>query len=102
MTVLSKWGEALDVNHPLPEYPRPQFRRKQWLNLNGMWEYQIVKGNQDTVPDGWKPICVPFALGSALSQTKENLSPGETLWYRRYFAWKPDEGRVMLNFEAVD
>lgn len=102
MTVLSKWGEALDVNHPLPEYPRPQFRRKQWLNLNGMWEYQIVKGNQDTVPDGWKPICVPFALGSALSQTNENLSPGETLWYRRYFAWKPDEGRVMLNFEAVD
>ena len=43
MSVLSQWGEALDVNHPLPEYPRPQFRRKQWLNLNRSEERRVGK-----------------------------------------------------------
>ena len=26
---------------PRPEYPRPQFERKSWLNLNGEWEFQV-------------------------------------------------------------
>ena len=33
----TKWGEALDREHPLPEYPRPQLRRESFLNLNGVW-----------------------------------------------------------------
>ena len=24
---------------PRPEYPRPQFARRDWLNLNGVWEF---------------------------------------------------------------
>ena len=33
----TEWGEALDREHPLPEYPRPQLRREGWMNLNGPW-----------------------------------------------------------------
>ncbi|NEE41323.1 glycoside hydrolase family 2, partial [Streptomyces sp. SID7982] len=33
------WGDKLDKNHPLPEYPRPQQVRDQWKNLNGPWEF---------------------------------------------------------------
>ena len=29
------WGEALDVQHPLPEYPRPQMQRDSFISLNG-------------------------------------------------------------------
>ena len=41
--MLTPWGEALDREHPLPEYPRPQLRRNSYLNLNGIWEYAITK-----------------------------------------------------------
>jgi hypothetical protein len=30
---------------PRPEYPRPQFVREQWINLNGIWEFEFDHGN---------------------------------------------------------
>ena len=27
---------------PRPEYPRPQFRRDGWMNLNGQWDFVRV------------------------------------------------------------
>ena len=29
---------------PRPEYPRPQFVRHEWLNLNGVWEFEMDLG----------------------------------------------------------
>ncbi len=26
---------------PLPEHPRPDFQRENWINLNGTWEFQF-------------------------------------------------------------
>ena len=26
---------------PLPEHPRPDFERANWLNLNGVWEFEF-------------------------------------------------------------
>ena len=33
------------MNIPRPEYPRPQFVRKEWLCLNGRWEFAIDQGD---------------------------------------------------------
>ena len=33
------WGEQLDPEHVLEEYPRPQMARGDWMNLNGYWDY---------------------------------------------------------------
>ena len=45
--LMTKWGEALDREHPLPEYPRPQLRRESYLNLNGIWEYAVSTVNSE-------------------------------------------------------
>ena len=29
----------VDEDLPRPEYPRPQFRRERWINLNGEWHF---------------------------------------------------------------
>ena len=26
---------------PLPEHPRPDFQRNDWINLNGIWAFQF-------------------------------------------------------------
>lgn len=99
----TKWGEALDREHPLPEYPRPQLRRESFLNLNGVWQYAISTLNSEPEEyDG--DIVVPFPLESELSGVGRVLQPGEYLWYRREFTLPEDfnVGRVLLHFGAVD
>ena len=99
------WGEALDENRILAEYPRPQLRRGSYLNLNGRWDYTITEG--DGMPDRWDgTILVPFSPESALSGVGRALLAEQTLWYRREIAlppgFVPPDGRLLLHFGAVD
>ena len=101
--LMTKWGEALDCEHPLPEYPRPQLKRDSYLNLNGRWEYAVTRVNSEPEEyDG--EIVVPFPLESELSGVGRVLQPGEYLWYRREFELPEgfNVGRVLLHFGAVD
>ena len=80
--LMTPWGEHLDENCILTEYPRPQMRRDSYLNLNGRWEYAIT--DSDELPRRWDgTILVPFSPESALSGVGRSLQPGQTLWYRR-------------------
>ena len=94
---------------PRPEYPRPQFVRRDWLNLNGVWEFNLDKANAGLEQswfqsDGFaEHILVPFSIESKLSGIAD-LSFHPCVWYRRTFrvpeAWQGK--RVLLNFGAVD
>ncbi|HEV7184544.1 MAG TPA: glycoside hydrolase family 2 TIM barrel-domain containing protein [Leifsonia sp.] len=89
---------------PRPEYPRPQFIRDRWLNLNGVWSAGF--GTHDGAPSGWsfaETIVVPFAPESVLSGI------GRTdfiraIRYQRNVAVPEDwfGDRILLNFGAAD
>ncbi len=96
------WGEHLNTDMPLAEYPRLMLQRGSFTCLNGWWEYQITSEKDPFSEKNWKKILVPFALGTELSGTKEILQPGQVLWYRHSFAYQPTTDRTILNFEAVD
>ena len=111
----SPWAAKINRDNPLPEYPRPGFVRKEWVSLNGPWDYAITPSSAETPPaeihSGEQPpeqfdgtILVPYAPESALSGVGRALLPEEVLWYRRRASipvlWKGR--RVLLNFEAVD
>ena len=38
--LMTAWAALVDTNNPLPEYPRPQMVRTNWMNLNGFWQFQ--------------------------------------------------------------
>ena len=101
--IMTQWGENLDPSEALPEYPRPQMVRDQWMNLNGLWEYAITPAEAE--PDKMDGnILVPFAVESALSGVGRAVGENEALWYEREFTI-PEEWagqRVQLNFGAVD
>jgi beta-galactosidase/beta-glucuronidase len=79
---------------PRPEYPRPAFRRPEWINLNGEWEFAT-----GLTPRYDRSILVPFCPESQLSGIGE--MPGDVVWYRRRFD-APRADRLHLNFGAVD
>jgi beta-galactosidase/beta-glucuronidase len=93
---------------PKPEYPRPQSVRRDWLNLNGEWQFEIDRGDSG-LERGLRTrelsgsIIVPFAPESTASGI------GDTdflhaVWYRRTVDIPADwQGRdVLLHFGAVD
>ena len=93
---------------PRPEYPRPQFERADWLNLNGEWQFEIDMGDSGA-ERGLKErelsekIMVPFCPESELSGVN-NRDFLNAVWYRKSVeipnAWK---GRnVLLHFQACD
>jgi beta-galactosidase/beta-glucuronidase len=94
---------------PRPEYPRPQFVRREWLNLNGEWEFSTDTYDQG-LRRGWadgrsfsRKIQVPFAYQTKLSGI-DNQDIHQVSWYARGFE-VPSEWRdrdVLLQFGAVD
>jgi hypothetical protein len=107
----TRWAKGVDPEKTHPEYPRPQLVRKDWLNLNGVWQLAFARQGEEppfsktNLPER---ILVPFPVESALSGV---MKRGERiwfhrdrLWYRRTFtvpkAWAGQ--RVLLHFGAVD
>lgn len=102
--LVTRWAAAVTPADVWPEYPRPQFVRPSWTNLNGTWEYQLTPRHEEAIPDSWRgTILVPFCLESRLGGVRRPLTDAETLWYRRSFSATPvPDRRTLLNFEAVD
>lgn len=102
--IMTRWAKNVNPNHPLPEYPRPQFVRSEWLNLNGLWDFAI-RPREQSEPDSFDgKILVPYPVESALSGVKKMVGEQNQLWYRRQFevpsGWK--NRKIMLHFGAVD
>jgi hypothetical protein len=73
--LLTRWGRDIDVNSVLQEYPREMLRRKNWINLNGYWDYAFTGGVEKEgllpqgIPEKWDgQILVPFSPESVLSK----------------------------------
>ncbi len=106
--LMTRWAKEVSPENALPEYPRPQMVRKDWLNLNGLWDYAI-KAKDAARPESFDgQILVPFPIESALSGVMKPVGPDNRLWYRRTFetpkghGWDQEGRRILLHFGAVD
>lgn len=102
--IKTAWVEKVNPKMPWNVYPRPQLKRTQWVNLNGLWNYAI-KDLQSSEPASFDgKILVPYPIESSLSGVGKTLTKESILWYNRTFtipsAWKGKN--VKLNFGAVD
>lgn len=94
---------------PRAEYPRPQFVRSAWQNLNGEWGFQIdndLTGKADGLASATTlsgKIVVPFAPESRLSGVAHTAFMN-SVWYNRSITIPSEWSgkRIMLNFGAVD
>ena len=101
------WGENIDPANLLKEYPRPQFVRDSYINLNGYWEYLFAPVNsRDEIPSVMEGnILVPFSPEAMLSGVEKRLLPDQLLWYKKklpVITRKTPTARILLHFGAVD
>jgi hypothetical protein len=102
--LMTRWAKDVTPDKTLPDYPRPQMVRKDWTNLNGLWDYAIAP-KADAAPATYAgKILVPFPVESALSGVMKMVGGDNRLWYRRTFdAPKATAGgRTLLHFGAAD
>lgn len=97
------------TEHYIKDYPRPQFVRKEWQNLNGDWSFRFDDGNVGE-RERWNEqlhgdlkIQVPFTYETEASGIGETTFH-PYVWYERELQLPADLNgkRVMLNFQAVD
>lgn len=102
---LSLWAAEL----PRPEYPRPQFEREAWMNLNGTWSFDFDFGesgkdrNYQNSQGLGKQILVPYCPESKLSGV-QHVDFINCMWYQRKISIPSDwnNKKIFLNFGAVD
>ncbi|MCR8655729.1 glycoside hydrolase family 2 protein [Paenibacillus endoradicis] len=92
------------------EYPRPQYVREVWVNLNGEWSFEFDDENRGS-KEHWelggqkftREIQVPFAYQSQLSGIADP-DFHDIVWYSRSLEIPKDftNKRIMLHFGAVD
>ena len=109
LTLGTAFCTANAVDIPRPEYPRPQFERTDWVNLNGQWTFEMDFGASGE-QRGWtnskglsKKITVPFCPESELSGIGyTDFIP--CVWYQRDInipaEWNGK--KILLHFGAAD
>jgi beta-galactosidase/beta-glucuronidase len=103
--ISTPWAEKVTPQTPLPEYPRPQMVRGNWLNLNGLWKYSIIPQSSEARPSSFEGnILVPYAVESSLSGVGRTVGKDSVLWYERTITVPSNfrKGKVLLHFGAVD
>lgn len=102
--IATPWAEKVNPSNPLPEYPRPQMVRENWLNLNGLWDYAIRPKDSQGITDYDGKILVPFAAESALSGIGKTVGKENVLLYRHSVTLPREfkNKKVLLHFGAVD
>ncbi|MGP3778546.1 glycoside hydrolase family 2 protein [Halanaerobium saccharolyticum] len=98
----------MDRKIPRPEHPKPQFKRSDWQNLNGAWNFAFDDQNLGE-KDKWykkeeleEKINVPFSFETKASGIADR-SEHNFIWYQRTFKVETDsEKKIILNFGAVD
>lgn len=89
----------LNTEKPWDVYPRPQFKRQSYINLNGKWNLEIVRKNTSVFSG---EIIVPFPLESRLSGIDFKKETNDLLVYSKNFEFETTSNRVLLNFGALD
>ncbi|MDF2844867.1 MAG: glycoside hydrolase family 2 sugar binding protein [Herbinix sp.] len=99
----------MNCSIPKPAYPRPQLVRKEWLNLNGEWEFEFDDRDEGKINQWFlnhhfsKKIIVPFAYQSKRSEVHVK-DFHDIVWYRRNINSNELslDKRYIIHFGAVD
>ncbi|MBR4061364.1 MAG: glycoside hydrolase family 2 [Lachnospiraceae bacterium] len=94
----------------IKDYPRPQFVRKNWENLNGCWDFRFDDENVGEKENWYRKfesdlqIQVPFTYETKLSGIRDE-SRHDRIWYHKQIVVdgsKLGKNNYVIHFEGAD
>ncbi len=94
----------------IKDYPRPQFVRKEWENLNGEWNFIFDDNDEGETREYFKKfplsgkIIVPFTYETKLSEIEDD-TVHYIVWYNKKINIRKEQienKKIILNFEGSD
>ena len=91
----------------IKNYPRPQFVRNKWVNLNGDWNFTFDDENLGEEKEYYisfptrNKINVPFTYETELSEIKDE-SVHYVVWYNKKIHISKENEKAILHFEGSD
>ncbi len=87
---------------PFQEHPRPQFRRENYISLNGWWDFCVQNKNGENKMT--QKILVPFAPESRISGVFKSIVKGDLMIYSRSFKLDDNfnKGKIILHVDECD
>lgn len=88
----------------IPEYPRPQLVRTDWVNLNGEWSFgfgENVSAVNALIGQLPMKINVPFSYETKLSGIGDE-TPHNKVWYSKKINGNKAGKKTILNFDGAD
>ena len=98
------------MKYYVKDYPRPQFVRDNWENLNGPWDFQFDDGNvgeKENWMQGFQSdlqIQVPFTYETKLSGIQDERRH-DNIWYHKRItvdAKRLEKDNFVIHFEGSD
>ena len=97
-TLYTPFEKDLNPEKPWDVYPRPQFKRESFINLNGKWNLEISRCGKSVYKG---EIIVPFPLESRLSGVDFKKQTNDLLIYTKTVQLQPTDKQIVLNFGSV-
>ena len=73
----TRWFDEALNGEGYHSYPRPRMVRREWLNLNGPWEYRVTESTAERPKDYTGSILVPYPIESQLSGVRRSVAADE-------------------------
>lgn len=95
--------EKEEKENLLEDHPNPSFKRKDFMSLNGYWDFEVNETGE--IPSEFtKKIRVPYSPESPLSEVNRFIKPTEFMFYRKVIKIPEsfNKEHIFIHFLGVD
>jgi len=96
--LMTRWAKDVSPEKVLPEYPRPQMTRRNWMSLNGLWDYAIRP--KDAGAPSWRgrPALASTDPNATKEQGQDTLSAKSKEQGQDALATKSFDGQILVPY----
>ena len=85
--LMTRWAKDITPINVLPEYPRPQMVRNEWMNLNGLVQIKACGVNTDST---FSVVTIVRDAGKDIISARGMINERISMTIPEFKLWSPD------------